>query len=450
VIATRGCGARRCVHALVYREYVAKLTTRRDIIPAFTLANGYLFQQFFSPRINRREDHYGGTLENRMRFLLETVALVHGELPDFPLMVRVSATEYCDGGYSEQDMIALVQALERAVACVTNPMVGLEFERIEMAEPQLRKDAVPRSASGRKRILVLGAGVAGVETARVAAGLGHQVEIWEKAAQPGGQMPLALAASDKADVKGVWTYRWRQVESLGVPVRTGVNATAESIRDFGPDLVVMATGAKPRPLPFPVQTHIPVLQAWDVLLERESVPRGARMTIIGGGMVGIETADTLIHYRGVKATVIEGLPVIAKEMARNNRYDVLDRLEKGGARGCSPTPRWNRWKATRSGPWSEACARRSRPATRSSRPSGRCPTAISCRKWSARAARATWSPAPSPPSSPSTWDSRSRSSPASAPAATSPPNSSPAVPRMDTPSSWERFFSPPTRASTPS
>jgi 2,4-dienoyl-CoA reductase-like NADH-dependent reductase (Old Yellow Enzyme family) len=412
-------------------------------------ANGYLFQQFFSPRINRREDRYGGSLENRMRFLLETAALVRSELPDFPLMVRVSATEYCEGGYSESDMIALCQALERAgviaidmsggtnespqlsryciqppsfarrflepyarpiakalgiptimagrvidpedaegilqagsadfvavcralvadaywprkafgeiktpirkciscnvcferltlerdVACVTNPMVGLEFERIEMAEPQLRQSAAPRR--GRKRILVLGAGVAGVETARVAAGLGHEVEIWEKAAQPGGQMPLALAAPDKADVAGVWTYRWQQVESLGVPVRTSVNATAEAIRDFGPDLVVVATGAKLRPLPFPVHTRVPVLQAWDVLLDQERVPRGARVTIIGGGMVGIETADTLIHYCGVKATVIEGLPVIAKEMARNNRYDVLDRLAKGGARVLTNAP----------------------------------------------------------------------------------------------------------------
>lgn len=408
-------------------------------------ANGYLFQQFFSPRINRRQDRYGGSLENRMRFLLETVALVRGELPGFPLMVRVSVTEYCEGGYSEPDMIALCQALERAgviaidmsggtnespqlsryciqppsfarrflepyarpiakaigiptimagrvidpedaegilransadfvavcralvadaywprkafgeiktpirkciscnvcyerltlerdVSCVTNPMVGLEFERIEMAEPQLRKDTVRQHRAGRKRILVLGAGVAGVEAARVAAALGHQVEIWEKAAQPGGQMPLALAAPDKADVAGVWTYRWQQIESQRVPVRTGVIATAATIRDFRPDLVVVATGAKPRPLPFPVKTRVPVLQAWDALLEQGRVPRSARVTIIGGGMAGIETTDTLIHNRGIKATVIEALPVIAREMARNNRYDVLNRLEKSGAR----------------------------------------------------------------------------------------------------------------------
>jgi 2,4-dienoyl-CoA reductase-like NADH-dependent reductase (Old Yellow Enzyme family)/thioredoxin reductase len=407
-------------------------------------ANGYLFQQFFSPRINRREDRYGGSLENRMRLLLETARLIRVELPDFPLMVRVSATEYCEGGYSEADMIALCQALERAgvvaidmsggtnespelsryciqppsfarrflepyarpiakalriptimagrvidpedaegilqagsadfvavcralvadaywprkafgeiatpirkciscnvcferltlerdVACVTNPMVGLEFERLESAEPQLSGGLLP-SATQRKRILVLGAGVAGVEAARVAAALGHAVEIWEKAGKPGGQMPLALAAPDKADVAGVWTYRWRQIETLGVPVRTGVNPTAESIRAFRPDFVVVATGAKPRPLPFPVSTRVPVVHAWEALLEQERVPRGARVTVIGGGMVGIETADTLMHYRGVRATVLEGLTVIAKEMARNNRYDVLDRLKKGGAR----------------------------------------------------------------------------------------------------------------------
>jgi NADPH-dependent 2,4-dienoyl-CoA reductase/sulfur reductase-like enzyme len=228
--------------------------------------------------------------------------------------------------------------LERDVACVTNPMVGLEFERIELAEPQLSVNRAPLSGTARKRILVLGAGVAGIETARVAAGLGHVVEIWEQAAQPGGQMPLALAAPDKADVAGVWTYRWEQIESLGVPVRTATRATADAIRKFEPDLVVIATGAKPRPLPFPINASVPVLHAWDVLLERARVPRGARVTIIGGGMVGIETADTLIHYRGVSATVLEGLPLIAKEMARNNRYDVLDRLAKSGARVLTSAP----------------------------------------------------------------------------------------------------------------
>ena len=74
-------------------------------------ANGYLFQQFFSERFNRRDDEYGGSLENRMRLLLETVGLIREELPDLPLLVRISATEYVDGGYTEDEAIALVRAL---------------------------------------------------------------------------------------------------------------------------------------------------------------------------------------------------------------------------------------------------------------------------------------------------------------------------------------------------
>ena len=77
-------------------------------------ANGYLFHQFFTPRFNQRTDAYGGSVENRMRFLIETVDLIRDRLADFPVLVRVSATEYVEDGYSQDEIIALVQALERA------------------------------------------------------------------------------------------------------------------------------------------------------------------------------------------------------------------------------------------------------------------------------------------------------------------------------------------------
>jgi 2,4-dienoyl-CoA reductase-like NADH-dependent reductase (Old Yellow Enzyme family)/NADPH-dependent 2,4-dienoyl-CoA reductase/sulfur reductase-like enzyme len=405
--------------------------------------NGYLFQQFLTPRINQRTDRYGGSLENRMRFVLETVDRVRAAIPDTVLIVRLSCTEYVPDGYGEADIVALAQALERAgvdaldlsggsnespqlskfciqppsfprgmlaphakpikqavsipclvagrivdpadaeavlasgsadfislgralyadahwcvkafgavpapirsciacnvcferltlekdVACVHNPMMGTEFEALEHAEPQLFEPAPP---SRRRRVLVLGAGVAGVEAARVLAARGHEVEVWEKADRPGGQMPLATAAPDKQEVEPIWSYRWNQANALGVPVRTNTVATLEKLRAFGPDFAIVATGAAPRPAPFDLSAldpRIRVRHAWDYLAAPETIGNGARVTIVGGGMVGMEAADLLVA-RGATVTVIEALATLAQGMARNNRMELVERVRAQGA-----------------------------------------------------------------------------------------------------------------------
>jgi len=406
--------------------------------------NGYLFQQFFTPRINTRTDAYGGSLENRMRFLLETVARVRDALPKTVLIVRLSCTEYVTDGYSEADIIALARALERAgvdaldlsggsnespqlskyciqppsfprgmlapyakpikqavtipcfvagrivdpqdgeavlasdsadfislgralyadahwclkafgqvaapirkciacnvcferltlekdVSCVQNPMIGTEFEMLETAEPQLFP---ARKVAGvkRKRVLVLGGGVAGIEAARILAGRGHEVEVWEKAERLGGQMALAMAAPDKREVEPVWSYRFEEVQALGVPIRTAVTATAERVRAYAPDFAIVATGAVPRPVPFDLSrldARIRVLHAWDYLARPETIAAGARVTIVGGGMVGMEAADLLV-VRGARVTVIEMLATLAQGMARNNRLELVERVQAAG------------------------------------------------------------------------------------------------------------------------
>jgi 2,4-dienoyl-CoA reductase-like NADH-dependent reductase (Old Yellow Enzyme family) len=398
-------------------------------------ANGYLLHQFFTPRINQRTDEYGGSIENRSRLLLETVHRLRDALPDFPLWVRISCTEYCADGYPIEDVVALAQMLEAAgvdaldlsggtnespalsrfciqppsmprrtleeharpikaavgiptiiagriltpedaegvlaagsadfvslgraltadaywprkafgeiptpiraciscnvcferltlekdVACVTNPMLGTEFEELELAEPQLG----PKHTGKRLRVLVLGAGMAGLEAARIAAARGHQVEVWERAERPGGQIHLAVAAPDKEEVRPAWGYRWDQAMALGVTVRCGVSADAAAIRDFAPHHVVVATGARPRPLS--VEGAAP-LQAWDVIAAPALVPAGARVAIIGGGIVGLEVADVLA-LRGCRITVLEAGSALAPQMARNNRTDLLIRLREAG------------------------------------------------------------------------------------------------------------------------
>ncbi|WP_431268937.1 NAD(P)/FAD-dependent oxidoreductase [Dankookia sp. P2] len=198
-------------------------------------------------------------------------------------------------------------------------MLGTEFEEPALSEPR-------RKAARPLRVLVLGAGIAGMEAARMAASCGHQVEIWEKAARPGGQIHLAVAAPDKEEVRPVWDYRWKRMTTLGVALRCGMDATATMIRAHRPDHVVVATGARPRPL---LLEGASPLQAWDVIADPSQVPEGARVAIIGGGIVGLEVAD-ILALRGCRMTVLEALPALAPNMARNNRTDLLIRLDAAG------------------------------------------------------------------------------------------------------------------------
>jgi 2,4-dienoyl-CoA reductase-like NADH-dependent reductase (Old Yellow Enzyme family)/thioredoxin reductase len=409
--------------------------------------NGYLFQQFLTPRINKRTDRYGGSFDNRARFVMETIDRLKNELSDFPLIVRLSASEFTQGGYLQEEIVELARRLERAgvaaldisggsnespqlskyciqppsfprgclgphskpikeaveipvlvagrlvdpadaeavlvggcadfvsvgralytdphwclkafgevkapirqciacnvcferltlekdVSCVHNPMIGTEFEALEYAEPHL---FAPTSRP--QRVLVLGGGVSGFEAARVLAGRGHEVAIWEQAARAGGQIPLAIAAPDKREVEPVWSYRVLELKTLGVSVMCSVSVTAQAIREHAPDFVIVATGARPRPCPFDV-THldkrIRVVHAWDILGAPDSVPQDNRVTIIGGGMVGMETAD-LLGARGVSCTVVETLRTIADGMARNNRMELIERASARGTRILTET-----------------------------------------------------------------------------------------------------------------
>ncbi|MBI3517156.1 MAG: NADH:flavin oxidoreductase, partial [Proteobacteria bacterium] len=106
-------------------------------------ANGYLFQQFFSERFNHRTDAYGGTLDNRMRFLLETIGRLRERLPDTPLLVRVSATEYAEGGYSMDEAVALAQALERAGVAAID-LSGGTNESPELSRYCIQPPSFPR------------------------------------------------------------------------------------------------------------------------------------------------------------------------------------------------------------------------------------------------------------------------------------------------------------------
>src|SRR6185295_12828904 len=92
---------------------------------------------------NRREDEYGGELANRMRLLVETVSLIRAELPEFPVMVRLSATEFADGGYSDEELILLARTLERD-GVVAIDLSGGSNESPELSRFCIQPPSFPR------------------------------------------------------------------------------------------------------------------------------------------------------------------------------------------------------------------------------------------------------------------------------------------------------------------
>lgn len=199
------------------------------------------------------------------------------------------------------------------VTCTQNPWVGTEFEA-----------GIPIAAV-KKRVLVLGGGPAGLEVARVAAARGHQVTLLERQADLGGQMHLACIPPGKTGLWEVVRARVHDLKTLGVDVKCGVEVTPAVIVAEKPDVVIEAIGAEAVDINVPTEFPEKVMSAWPVLAG-EQVP-GQRVLVIGGGMVGLETADFLAA-RGKEVVVIELLEELGPTITPTARATLLFRLEQ--------------------------------------------------------------------------------------------------------------------------
>lgn len=371
---------------------------------------GYLTDKFMSKRWNKRTDEYGGSFENRMRFLTEMIEGVKTVLGDnFPLIVKFTPCHYLpvESGYRgmeeglriakmleslgvhalhvdagchdnwyqamppiyQQEMVPQMNSSQAVKEVVSIPVIShgrlenvakaeaaLENEWIDMvcigrgllADPEIpnkiaenrtddirsciscNEGCIARVASQPdyksiecavnpltgyegvkeltqtevpKRILVIGAGPGGCTAAISAAEAGHSVEVWEKASQLGGNFLAAVMPTFKRDGGNILNYYRTQLNKLRINVKYCKEATEEAILAYGADKVIWAAGGIPvRPNSIEGIMGNNVCLATDAL--RELCLVGDTLVVIGGGLVGCETA---IHYarKGRKVTIVE-------------------------------------------------------------------------------------------------------------------------------------------------
>ena len=186
----------------------------------------------------------------------------------------------------------------RFLSCVLNAENGYEYER------------VITPATEKKKVVVVGGGVAGMEAARVAKMKGHDVVLFEKETTLGGQLNIASVPPRKSEMNRGLHYLTNEMKVLDIDLRLGREVCAKCIMSENPDAVIVAVGAS-NVIPSISGSDLPhVYDAWKVL-NHEQLPSG-KVVVIGGGLVGAETAE-LLAQNGCEVSIVEMMEDIAKE-----------------------------------------------------------------------------------------------------------------------------------------
>jgi len=407
-----------------------------------TAFQGYILANFLSPFTNKRTDEYGGDVENRCRFMVETIDAIRDKIGEDKLLsVRLNGTELLDdvGGSTEEECIEYMKIAEKAGVDIISIVVGWHesttgalgrdlpttqwlylaenakkhlkvpiafgprfgdprladkaiedgiidlweicrpaladpeiihkakagrFEEIKpclgglmclstmfhdlpyicTVNPRLGHEVEPeyeiRPAVRKKRIAVIGGGVAGLEFAVTAAKRGHEVVLFEKENRLGGQLiPASKEVGGGEVFLRLIDYYETQLKKLGVEIKLGTEANAKVISQGNFDVAVIATGASFERMHFP---GVKVFTAVEVL--NDQVETGERVILLSGERAGLVAAEYLAT-KGKRVTIVEEGKRVARDVIptfkwrhkawlREFRISVLtesriERVEKG-------------------------------------------------------------------------------------------------------------------------
>lgn len=397
-------------------------------------AHGYLIQQFLSPNTNKRTDQYGGSLENRMRFLLEIIDGIRSNCgKDFPIVVRLTVDEMYSEigqngkGYNLEEGIKMakilsdkgVDAIDVSSAAydtfnywlepttftpgwrkylasevkkvVDIPVIAANLIRSpKQAEMQLEEGtqdfislgrpliadphwpnkvksgnenlikrcvcclycfesmmkgaykythgncsvnpfvgrenvSLKQNGNGRK-VLIIGAGCAGLTAAELLSKRGFDVTVLEKESKQGGQLNLASKPPHKEKINWVCEDLLSNAINSGAKVLFDIKADKDIIASYSPEIVITATGGNAiHPKSFNGDNVVTVTQ----ILNGDIDISNKKVAVIGSGMTGLETSELLVS-KGNKVTVVEMADKIAPGAWFQQLDDALPVLEKAG------------------------------------------------------------------------------------------------------------------------